>query len=171
MVLEAAMLTPQIVEKPALTVIGPEAAFIHALSPQSTGAAVIPPLWDKFGPRAGEVPGRMGKAMYGIIYGKPEAERSHHDELQYIAAVAVDSPAAPPEGMVCHTVPAGTFAVFLHRGPIANIAQTCREIYRVWLPQSTWQHAGIADVELYDHRFDCESEASEMEYWISVKPR
>jgi hypothetical protein len=28
---------------------------------------------------------------------------------------------------------------------------------------------GIADIELYDHRFDCESETSEMEYWISVK--
>lgn len=165
------MLTPQIVEKPALTVVGLEAAFIHALSPQSTGATVIPPLWDKVGHRASEVPCRIGQAMYGIIYSKPEAERSHPDELQYIAAVAVSSPAAPPEGMVCHTVPAGTFAVFLHRGPITNIAETCREIYRGWLPQSTWQHAGIADVELYDHRFNCEGEASEMEYWVSVKPK
>jgi AraC family transcriptional regulator len=165
------MLTPQIIEKPALTVIGLEAAFIHALSQQSTGATVIPTLWDKFGHRAGEVQGRSGDAMYGIIYGKPEAERSHPDELQYIAAVAVDSQRAIPEGMVRHTVPAGTFAVFLHRGPITNIAQTCREIYRVWLPQSPWQHAGIADVELYDHRFKCEGEASEMEYWLSVKPK
>jgi AraC family transcriptional regulator len=165
------MLTPQIMEKCALTVVGLEAAFLHALSPTSTNMTVIPPLWDKIAHRAGEVQGRSGAAMYGIIYGKPKAVRSHPDELQYVAAVAVDSQRAIPEGMVRHTVPAGTFAVFLHRGPITNIAQTCREIYRLWLPQSPWQHAGIADVELYDHRFTCDSEASEMEYWVSVRPR
>ena len=30
--------------------------------------------------------------MYGVIYGRPEGERSHPHELQYIAAVAVNGP-------------------------------------------------------------------------------
>jgi AraC family transcriptional regulator len=165
------MLTPQIVDKPALTVVGLETPFLHALSPQTTNMQVIGPLWDRFMHRAKEVSGRRGDAMYGIVYGRPEAERSHADELQYIAGVAVDSAATVPAGMVIYTVPAGKFAVFFHRGPITNIAETCREIYRVWLPQSPWQHAGTADVELYDERFDCESEASEMEYWVPVVPK
>jgi predicted transcriptional regulator YdeE len=160
---------PQIVEKPALTVVGLETPFIHALSPDTNNFKVIGPLWDRFVHRAGEVPHRIGDAMYGIIYGRPATERSHPDELQYIAGVPVSSAAEVPVGMVSHTVPAGTFAVFLHHGPITKIADTCREIYRIWLPRSAWVHAEIADVELYDQRFDCENEASEMEYWISVK--
>jgi AraC family transcriptional regulator len=76
-----------------------------------------------------------------------------------------------PPGMVSHTVPADTFAVFIHRGPIHLIGQTCAEIYRRWLPQSAYEHSGIADVELYDHRFCTDGEDSEMEYWISVVPK
>jgi AraC family transcriptional regulator len=162
---------PQILEKPEITFVGVEASFLHALSPETNNFKVIPPLWEKLDQRAGEITGRIGKAMFGIIYSRPEAERSHPHELQYIAAVQADKQATVPEGMVARTVPAGKFAVFLHRGPIQKIGETCFEIYRVWLPQSAWQHSGIADVEVYDERFNCEGEESVMEYWISVTPR
>jgi AraC family transcriptional regulator len=109
--------------------------------------------------------------MFGIIYSRPESVRSHPHELQYIAGVQAAPSTTVPQGMDLRTIPAGTFAVFFHRGPIQKIGETCREIYRVWLPQTSWQHADIADVELYDERFECEGEKSEMEYWISVVPR
>ena len=76
-----------------------------------------------------------------------------------------------PDEMVFHRVPGGTFAVFFHRGPIENIGETCRQIYRVWLPESDYEHSQIADVEVYDERFSCDSSDSVMEYWISVKPK
>lgn len=164
-------LQPQIVEKPPMTFVGLEASFKHGLSPETTNYLVIPPLWKQFSGRAKELPNREGHAMYGIIYGRPEEERSHPHELQYIAAVAVAEVGDIPDGMVARTIPAGTFAVFLHRGPIHKIAETCREIYRVWLPQSPWQHAQVADIELYDDRFCAEGKESEMEYWISVVPK
>jgi predicted transcriptional regulator YdeE len=164
------MQQPKIIEKPALLVVGLEAAFIHALSPDATNFKVIGPLWEQFLRRA-EVPNRIGQEMFGVIYGRPATERKHPDELQYIAAVQVSSTAEVPQGMVSRTVPAGLFAVFIHRGPIKKIGDTCREIYRVWLPQSAYEHAGIADVELYDRRFCPDGEDSEMEYWISVTPR
>lgn len=163
------MQQPTIVEKPELKVVGLEAPFIHGLSPETTNFKVIPPLWEQFCARAGNVPHRIGGDMFGVIYGRPESERSHPDELQYIAAVPVSSIDQLPEGMSSRTIPAGTFAVFIHRGPIYKIADTCREIYRVWLPQSGYQHTGIADIELYDHRFCPDGEDSEMEYWISVR--
>ena len=165
------MLESQILEKPAMTIVGLETPFIHALSPETNNFKVIPPLWDAFSHRVGELAGRIGQASYGIIYSRPEEQRSHPHELQYIAGAQVRPGAAVPEGMVSHTIPAGKFAVFLHRGPIQKIGETCYEIYRVWLPQARWQHADIADVEVYDERFDCEGENSELEYWISVVPR
>lgn len=165
------MQSPQIVEKPPLTVIGLRASFIHALSPDTNNLQVIGPLWERFLHRQSEVPNRIGRATFGIIYARPEAERRHVHELAYIAAAAVSSDGEVPPGMVAYVVPAGRFAVFVHRGPIAKIAETCREIYRQWLPQSDWEHAGMADVELYDERFDCASDRSEMEYWIPLHPK
>lgn len=165
------MIEATIVEKPAMAFIGLEASFNHGLSKDSTAAQVIGPLWSQFGCRAEEVPSRVGHDMYGVIYGRPEAERKHPDELQYIAGVLVSAADKIPPGMVARTIPAATYAVFVHRGPIHAIAETVRQIYREWLPQSGYQHAQIADIELYDRRFDCESSNSELEYWISIIPK
>ena len=162
------MMQPQISHIPAMVFVGLEAAFVGALAPEPTNFKVIPPLWDQFMKRAHQVPNRIDTNMYGIIFSKPEAERSRPDELQYVAGVAVNLVAGLPEGMTSRTVPAGTLAIFTHRGPIANIGATVHEIYRIWLPQSAYRHAELADVELYDHRFCANSADSEMEYWISV---
>jgi predicted transcriptional regulator YdeE len=162
---------PQIVEKPALTVVGLEASFISALSPDATNFKVIGPLWDKFVHRAAEVRNRSGHDMLGVIYGRPAETRSHPHELQYIAAVPVSGAGPVPERMVSRTIPASTFAVFTHRGPIKTIGDTVHDIHRVWLPQSAWEHAQIAEVELYDHRFCGGGDNSEMEIWISVVPK
>lgn len=165
------MQQPRIVEKPELNVIGYETAFLHCLSPETTSVQVIGPLWDKLIGRADRIPNKIGDEMFGIIYGRPETERAHPHELQYIAAVPVSSTDEVPEGMVAWTVPASTFAVFTHRGPIGAIGETVASIYREWLPQSAYQHAGTADVELYDDRFCCDGADSEMEIWIPVTPK
>jgi AraC family transcriptional regulator len=162
------MLQPQIVEKPSLTFVGLEASFIHALSPDATNFKVISPLWHEFSRRAHEVPDRTGDAMYGVIFSRPEGQREHRHELQYLAGVTVSRVAELPAGMTSRTVPAGTFAVFIHRGPIKTIGQTMHEIYRVWLPMSGYDCLSTADIEVYDHRFCADGEASEMEYWVSV---
>lgn len=162
------MIQPQIIEKPEMTFGGCHASFIHALSPDTTNFKVIPPLWEEFFRRVEDVPGRIGNDMFGVIWGRPESERKHPHELEYLAGVAVKPGSSVPEGMVSRTIPAGTFTVFIHRGPIKNIGTTVHEIYRVWLPQSEYEHSGVADVEVYGSRFCPDGEDSEMEYWISV---
>jgi AraC family transcriptional regulator len=165
------MLTPQVVEKPELMVVGLEAPFISGLSPDATNFAVIGPLWEQFLHRASQVPNRLGREMYGLIFNRPAADRRHPHEMQYLAGVRVSSTAAVPGGMAAHTVPAGTFAVFTHRGPIRAIGGTLAGIYRDWVPESAYRHAGTADVELYDHRFRPDGDDSEMEYWVPVVPK
>src|SRR4030095_3164856 len=96
------MLEPRIVERPALTFVGLEASFLHGLSKESTAAQFIGPLWGQFGSPAKEVPNRVGPEMYGVIYGRPEEERKHSDELQYIAGVQVSAVGMLPPGMVSH---------------------------------------------------------------------
>lgn len=163
------MLEPVIVPKPELTVVGLQATFKHALSAEPTNFKVIPPLWDRLFQRVDEIKNRSDHDMYGVLWSEPQ--RNHPDEMEYLAGVAVGDIANVPDGMAAHTVPAGMFAVFTHRGPIQNIGATMREIYRVWLPSSKYRHAGMGDVEVYDHRFCADGAESEMEYWISIVPR
>lgn len=162
---------PIIADKPELTVVGLQRSFIHALSPDATNMDVIGPLWGELLKRAASVPHRVGHAMYGVIFARTPGERSHPDELEYLAGVAVQSASAVPAGLVARKIPAGQFAVFLHRGPIRDIGATIRAIYRVWLPASRYEHSGLADIELYDERFCPDGDQSVMEYWISVRPK
>lgn len=165
------MLQPKIIDVPEMLVVGMEASFIHALSPEANNTQVIGALWNKFAARIQEVPHRLGEVSYGVLFSKPAAERRHPDELQYLAAVAVSKADEIPEGMRSFTVPAGTFAVFTHRGPMSEIGETVAQIYHEWLPQSQYQHAHIVDVERYDERACTDSGAAEMEYCISVVSR
>ncbi len=161
---------PRILEQPALQFVGLETPFIHIRSPDANSHQVIGPLWESFLPRAGEIADRQGGALYGVIYGREEAERSHPHELQYIAGALVGSAEQLPEGMVTYTVPAASYAAFTHRGEITKIGETIDHIYDGWLPASAYKHAEVADIELYDSRFRQDS-SSEMEYWISIEPK
>ncbi len=164
------MIEPQIVPMESFYVVGMEARFIGALSPEANNFDVIPPLWDRFINRMGQVEGRSDEATYGLVITRPERERSHPDELLYVAGVAVHGVASLPEGMVCHKVPASTFAVFTHRGPISKLTETVRMAVDVWLPSSGYRWNGL-EVERYDHRFSFESpQESEMETWMGIVP-
>ena len=161
---------PEIVQKDAFTLVGVEAPFISALSPDSNNFKVIPPLWDRFVDRIEEIEHRSDEAAYGLVITRPKRERSHPDELLYVAGVAVCAVASLPEGMVRHEVPASKFAVFTHRGPIANLPETIRRAMEIWLPRSGFRW-NMIEVERYDHRFSIESpQDSEMETWLGIVP-
>ena len=164
------MIEPEIVQKEAFTVVGMETHFIGALSPDANNFELVPALWHRFINRLDEVESRTDEACYGLIITRPERERSHPDELLYVAGAAVREVASLPEGMVRHEVPASTFAVITHRGPIADLPETIRCAMEEWLPGSGYRW-NLLEVERYDHRFSVESpEESEMEIWIGVVP-
>ena len=164
------MIEPEIVEKDAFTVVGMETHFISALSSDTNNFELVPALWHRFINLLDEVESRTDEACYGLIITRPERERSHPDELLYVAGTAVRGVASIAEGMVSHTVPASTFAVITHRGPIADLPETIRCAMEEWLPGSGYRW-NLLEVERYDHRFSIESpEESEMEIWIGVVP-
>ena len=161
------MIDVRIIERPSFQLVGFETSFIHALSPESTTAEVLGRLWCRLLECKVPIPHRIGSEMYGL----PEEQRSYPDELQYIAGVFVVQIADVPEGMVCRSVPATTYAAVTDTGPIMTLADTVYELYRRWLPQSEYEHSEIGDLEIYDDRFDPESETSQMEYLISVRKK
>lgn len=159
----------EIVQKPEFTFVGLHKSFIHALSADANAQQVIPPLWSEFLPRLDEIPNRLGVETFGLVYCDPLADRDHPDQLEYLAAARVKELGDVPTGMVNRTVAASSYAVFVHRGPIEELSTTLQQAYREWLPQSGYEHAEVADIELYDDRFCPDSATSEMEYWIPVR--
>lgn len=161
---------PEIIQRDAFALVGVEAPFIGALSPDANNFDVIPALWHRFVNRIGEIEHRSDEACFGLVLTPPVSERSHPDELLYVAGTVVSEVSSVPEGMVSHVIPATTYAVFTHRGPIANLPETIRFAMEVWLPRSGYRW-NLIEVERYDHRFSIESpQESEMETWMGVVP-
>ena len=162
---------PTIEETGGMTLVGLHTPFIHALSKDANAMQTIGPLWERLLQRRAEISAAPDAAMYGVITGPPESERTHPDELHYLAGIEVVPRVGVPEGMAIRRVPLATYARFRHRGPIDRLPQTLGQIFGEWLKTSAWRHSGQADVEVYDERFDPAGEDSVMEYWISIEPR
>ena len=161
---------PEIIQKDAFILMGIETPFIGALSPDANNFDVIPALWHRVVNRIGEVENRSDDADFGLVLTPREEERSHPDELLYVAGTVVSEVTTVPEGMASHEVPATTYAVFTHQGPIANLPETIRFAMEVWLPRSGYRF-NMIEVERYDHRFSIESpQESEMETWLGIVP-
>src|SRR5262245_54139735 len=114
---------PRIVERPAFHVVGMAGRY----TPET--AADIPKLWERFVPKIGAVPDRKGAESFGMVAEKQKDERGE-PSFRYTACVEVDTLAHVPKGMVGFTVPANTYAVFTHTGPIAGIGKTIDAIWK-----------------------------------------
>ena len=70
-------------------------------------------------------------------------------------------------------VAAQSYAVFSHRGPVAEIRETVAEIGRDWLPRSGYKHFRVDDgapdfIERYGEGFDPKAGAGDVEIWLPV---
>lgn len=164
---------PTLLELPGLTLVGPSAHFISAASPDANNLQIIPPLWHAVTARKQELGPPLDRFAYGACRCLPETERSREDELDYLAGFSVAADAKPPAGMARWTVPAGTYALFVHRGPVTRLSETINYAFASWLPRSDYIHAEPwIELERYDDRFKIDgSPDSEMEYLLPVRPR
>ncbi|NOU93635.1 AraC family transcriptional regulator [Paenibacillus sp. LMG 31456] len=87
---------------------------------------------------------------------------------RYIASVEVDKVDVVPEGMVSLEIPANEYAVFKHKGSIQGINESFQEIGR-WLHQNNYKGTHKPPFfELYDERYQGESEESEFTIYMSL---
>ncbi len=154
---------PKIVDRSETPVIGLEQAY------DQNSKASIPDIWRRLTERIDEIPGRKPNLAYGII----EPHDPREGRFLYFAAVAVDSLAAVPEGMVGKTLPAQRYAVFTHKLQSSDIAAdiepTLQYIWGTWLPQSGYDRTGAPDFELYDERFDPVTLSGEIDFFIPIR--
>lgn len=164
---------PEIVTRPTQVFAGLPARFIISCSPEANNLEVIPKLWSEFMPRSHEPITIEPDTTYGLC-DSPESlgqEAEHPHEGVYLAAVQVAKDALPPPGMATWSAAGGSYAKFVHRGPIARIGETMRFIYGEWLPEADCERSPGPDIERYDARFDPTGEQSVLEIYIPVRPK
>ena len=90
--------------------------------------------------------------------------------LFYTPAVPLQS--TVPPGFFALELPAATYLVAQHRGPMRTIYSSYETLYRTILPSSGKRPAqqNFLHFERYDHRFYWNSESSILELWVPVEP-
>jgi AraC family transcriptional regulator len=146
---------PQIVKKPAMTLVGLQ---LHG----KLGEMDLKPLWNGFGPRMSEIKDGDPNICYGAMDNYSEAT----GEFDYLAACEAKSAGAVPAGMVSWIIPAQTYAVF--PGTLPEISAVWQFAYQQWLPASEYQRAAGPEFELYDEKFNPQDPASVLYICVPV---
>jgi AraC family transcriptional regulator len=136
----------------------------------SPGSNEIPGLWDKFVPHLDSIPNRINHNIcYGVI--NPLGSKGNENELDYAAVVEVENFDNIPDGMISAEIPEAYYAVFTHKGPISKFMESIRFVFGEWLPNSEYTLTGTPELEVYDERFDPESEDSECDICLPVSKK
>jgi AraC family transcriptional regulator len=157
-------LEPEIVEQPAMRLVGLRTQFYSVDSEKNNIGEQLPPLWESFVARLQEVP----HAVPGVAYGVVQQSDDNAELLEYHAAIEVRDVSTLPPGMVVVDVPEATYASFTHRGNPRDIDRTVNYIYSTWLSQSGRHHTYAADLEIYGADYVMDSDDSVMQYAIPV---
>ena len=130
-------------------------------------------LWRALMPRRREIDSAIGAELYSVeIYEPGFHERfDPQREFEKWAAVEVADFGSVPEGVERLTIPAGLYAVFLHRGPAREGEKTYRYIFENWLPASGLALDDRPHMAVMGEKYKGEEADSEEEIWIPVKPR
>ncbi len=129
-------------------------------------------LWSRFMAREAELSNVIKEEVgLGITYDMEDFGEGKY-LFAHMAAMMVSDYENIPEGMTTKTIPAGKYAKFTHIGPLSTLHTTYMKIYSEILPASQFKGSeGGIEFEWYDERFKMESEESEIDIYIQVKPK
>ena len=131
-----------------------------------TAARDIPPLWQRFMPHYGKVPGQKGTTTYGVSWNQMPSS-----EFEYLCGVEVAETAKLPDGLTTVRLPEGQYAVFEHAGHVSGISQMIGAIHSQWLPGSGYETAGPILFEHYTDKFNPQTHSGGIEIWLPVRKK
>ena len=126
--------------------------------------AGIPSQWQRFHQMIDDIPGRVGRVVYGVCCNGDDA-----GNFDYIAGVAVSDFSDLPRPFARVRIPEQRYAVFTHREHISTIRCTINTIWNNWLPSSGLKVADAPNFERYDEKFDSLTGNGGFEIWVPVR--
>jgi predicted transcriptional regulator YdeE len=126
---------PKILDRDSFLVLGIQTR----ITPEMETHEHFGSIWSSFESHHDRIkPHSTDGAYYGVRF--PGGAEGHYD---YLAGMAVGK-VAEPEDLVQREVPAARFAVF--ESPVADIGRTYLQIFRDWLPRSSFKIDASAPV-------------------------
>ena len=130
-------------------------------------------LWSKFKPKVGEIKHRKNADFYSVqIYNGnlKFTEFTPFTIFEKWAAVEVVDFSDIPQGIDCHTLMGGKYAIFILRGLHSESLKTIQSIFTDWLPSSKFEFDFREQFEIMSDKYLGSNDAnSEEEIWIPIK--
>ena len=127
-------------------------------------------LWKRFMPNRKQILNTVNDKLYSAeVY--PSGFFPSFDpaaKFEKWAAIEVTDAKNLPEDFEKLIIPAGEYAIFLHKGPASEGAKTYRYIFEEWLPKSGFHLDDRPHFAIMDERYKNNSEDSEEEIWIPI---
>ncbi len=131
-----------------------------------------PQLWQQFMPRSHEIEGKASPNRFAVQVYTPGLDINSFTpttEFDMWAAVDVMQDAPRPDGMEQLVIPAGLYAVFIHRGlPDTYASTTSRHIFTEWLPSSEYELDERPHFQLMLPDYRPDDPDAEEEVWIPI---
>lgn len=131
-----------------------------------------PELWRNFMKDRHLLHNTIGSELYSIAIYDPtyfsNFKPSHNFEKW--AAVEVPDDEGLPESMEPLLLPAGLYAVFVHKGPSTDTS-TFHYIFSKWLPSSDYVLDDRPHFEVMGEKYKHDQPDSEEEIWIPIKKK
>ncbi len=132
-----------------------------------------PRLWQRFMPQVKSIENKVGGEKYSIqIYDNLFSYSDFHPKLKftYWAATEVQNFEAVPSEMETLELPGGKYAVFIHKGAMADFQKTLNFIHLKWLPDSEFGLDHRPHFEVLDDKYlGPQNPESQEEVWVPIK--
>jgi AraC family transcriptional regulator len=123
-----------------------------------------PAQWQRFVPHMGNIPGRIGKATFGVA-----CNGDDEGNFDYITGVEVADFSDLLAGFSRVRIGPQSYAVFSHRDHISAIRRTVNTIWSKWLPESGHKVADAPNFERFGEEFDARTGMGGFEIWIPIE--
>jgi len=122
-------------------------------------------LWRRFMVRHVEIPNAINQPPLALA-----RVLGPDNRFDYLCAMQITAPVAPPDGMIQRSLPPGEYAVFRHAGPVTTIGQTYDRIFNAWPVQGRNFHIPPVMLELFLPKFDPATGEGGVEIWVTLAP-
>lgn len=159
----------QIVHKPALNLHGHAGFFNGVGMEDANNFEVIPSVWEHFNHQVhsnGRQKGESIQRWYGLI---SESDQPERGALRYLASYDRADGDLVLDGGIMECVEAQAYAVLPHHGRLQDLGETLAAFFGEWLPNSSFKMAHEYTIEVYDERFNPDSDDSYFETWVPVQ--
>lgn len=128
-------------------------------------------LWQSFMPIRKEIQNNINKDLISMVIYNPThfIDFKPTNEFERWASVEVSDFNNVPKEMETYVLPAGLYAVFIHKGDANAFAVTFRKILEIWLPDSEYSFDNRPHFELLGEKYKNNDPQSEEEIWIPIK--